>query len=125
MKQKLFKLAALATAYGAPLITTAQERALPQIGTTAAGLPGSVTSTYGLTNLVNLGNKGLNIAATVIIALSLLFIIYGGYLFASSGGDETKLKSAKTNIIYGVIGMAVIVLSGVVFSFVSNVLLGQ
>ncbi len=120
MKQKLFKLVALAAAYSAPLIAAAQ---IQQIGTDSGIIPtGSVGSAYTFGNLLNTGNALLNITASLIVALSVIFIIYGGFTFITSGGDETKVTEARNRIIYGVIGIAIIILAGLIFTFVGSIL---
>lgn len=40
--------------------------------------------------------------------LAAVFIIYSGFLFVTAGGSDDKIKTAKTNLLYVVIGAAII-----------------
>lgn len=53
-------------------------------------------------------------------ALSLVFILVGGFKFILSGGDETKTKEAMDTIRYALIGLAVTMIAFTVVSVVSR-----
>ena len=53
----------------------------------------------------------VNFIIILAVAIAPIFIIYAGYLFMTSAGDPTKVKTAKNVIMYVVIGLAVLLLS--------------
>jgi len=76
--------------------------------------PGSVvTSAEGAYGLLLKAGGWL---FSVVLAIAVILMIYGGFLYVTSGGDEEKVKNGKNYIIYGVVGIAVATLAtGVVF----------
>lgn len=68
--------------------------------------PVNITST---TDLVNVIGKMATFAATVLIALTILLVIYAGYLYMT--GTEDNIKKAKTQLIYIAVGVALILVS--------------
>ena len=49
--------------------------------------------------------KFYSIGLSLIGGVSLLFIIYGGYLILTSGGSPIQLNKGKRNIVYALIGL--------------------
>jgi hypothetical protein len=43
----------------------------------------------------------------LVIALAVIFIIYAGFLYLTSGGDEKKTKAAKDYILFAVVGIVI------------------
>ncbi len=60
----------------------------------------------------------LNGALVLVTLLAVAFLIYGGVLYITAGGDETKLKKAQTTVTYTLIGLIVAFLAGVIVRFV-------
>jgi len=88
---------------------------LTEIGTTT-GL--GTTSVQGITGNIIKSIIGLfGIVATA-------FIVYGGILWMTSGGEEEKVKKAKKLMISGIIGMIIIVSAYAITSYLLNNLLG-
>ena len=48
----------------------------------------------------------------ILMALSIVFILYAAFLYIISQGNEDRIKMAKTILIYAVIGLVVAVLAG-------------
>jgi hypothetical protein len=59
-------------------------------------------------------------AIMAIGALSVVFIIIGGFMFASSSGDPEKVKKAKSTILYAIIGLALASTAYIITSLVST-----
>lgn len=67
--------------------------------------------------------------ANFIIGLSLViavvFIVWGGILWMTAGGDDTKASKAKSTILNGIIGALIVLAVGVILNtlsgFVANV----
>jgi len=72
-------------------------------------LPAPKFQTYG--GAISLVEKASNWLLYIVIALAVVFIIYAGFLYLTSGGDEDKTKSAKNYIVYAVIGIAIALLA--------------
>jgi hypothetical protein len=51
-----------------------------------------------------------------------LMIIYGGFLWMSSGGDTEKISKAKNTITNGIIGLVIVVLAYTIANFVIKAL---
>ena len=52
--------------------------------------------------------------------IATLMIILAAYDYLSSGGDETKVKSAKGRVIYAIVAIAIAVVAGGVVTLVNN-----
>ena len=65
---------------------------------------------------------GLTLFLTAVILLSLGFIVYGGLNWIMSGGDKTKLESARRTIIYAILGLLLAFVSFAMVSFVGSIL---
>jgi hypothetical protein len=56
----------------------------------------------------------------MILGFSVFVIVYGGFKYATSQGDSTSTEQAKNQIIYGVIGMCLSILSMIVMKILST-----
>lgn len=43
-------------------------------------------------------------------ALATLMILYGGFLYVTSAGDETKVKAAHQTLTYAIVGLVVVII---------------
>ena len=66
------------------------------------------TPSQGLAGLFNFASIILNRAVPLIIALAVVFFIFNVFLYAVAG-DEEKKKTAKTQMVWGIIGIFVMV----------------
>ena len=71
-----------------------------------------------VTLVKNLINWVIGIAGVV----SAIFVVVGGVGYVPSAGDPGKLQKAKNTIIYALIGLAVVALSEIIVTFVSNII---
>lgn len=53
----------------------------------------------------------INYALFFIGALALIFVIWGGIQFVTSGGDAEKTTKARNTLLYAIIGVVVVVLA--------------
>ena len=51
----------------------------------------------------------INTATTILVSIAVLILIYGIISYVIAGGDEEKQTKARSTIIYGVIGLFVII----------------
>ena len=56
------------------------------------------------------------------VVLAVIFIIWGGIAYMFAGGDETKAGTAKTRILNGIIGAAVVLAVGVILQTVAGLI---
>ena len=61
-------------------------------------------------------------AYSIIIALVFLYIAIQGIKYIASGGDTEKAGDAKTGILYGLLGLALIIGVGFLIQFIAKVL---
>jgi hypothetical protein len=63
----------------------------------------------------------INVLLSLVGVVSVIMIIYGGFRYALSGGDENSVKAAKDTILYAVIGLIVAILAFVIVNFVLGI----
>jgi len=74
---------------------------------------GSSDLTGNVTSVINQIIGVLGIVAVIVIVL-------GGIQYMTSTGDAAKVKKAKDTILYGVIGLIVVILAFAIVNFVIN-----
>jgi len=52
-------------------------------------------------------NTALNWVFNIVLVISIIMLIYSGYLYATAGGDQVKTKKAMSTLIYALIGIAI------------------
>lgn len=81
----------------------------------STGCPTTTTSSFQtlLDNIVN-------IFSAIVGVIAVVMIIVGGLRYITSGGDSSRVGSAKTTIIYALVGLVVVVLAQLIVHFVIN-----
>ena len=89
--------------------------------------------TYGLeySSILELGTRGLksmvftaiNVILGFLGVLAITLILYGGFLWMTSGGNPEKINKAKRVLISAVIGMALIIFSFAIAQFIMKSLI--
>ena len=69
---------------------------------------------WGLQDIVGFMDTVANWLYVISFAVALIIIIVGGLRYMTSGGNEDNQKKAKQMIITGLIGVAIILLAGIV-----------
>lgn len=64
---------------------------------------------------IQLGYNYLFLAALVV---AVIFILFSGIQFISSGGDAQKIQVAKKRLIYSIVGLVIVILAFVIVSAV-------
>ncbi|MCL1876719.1 pilin [Candidatus Saccharibacteria bacterium] len=77
------------------------------------------------TNPENMISTILNILFFVLGIASIVMIIYGGIQFISSRGDPKKVSTAKSTVMYAIIGLIVAILALAITNWVMSVLTGS
>jgi len=62
-------------------------------------------------DLVDRINTVVKWLVTFLIVLSAIFIAMAGFNYVTSGGDEGKISKAKTQLTYGLVGVAIAALA--------------
>lgn len=93
---------------------------IPQYGEfkTSGGIPtGGLSTTGG-----KIIQTGIGIAFLFAIILCLFVIIWGGVAWISSGGDKQKLATARSRIMYSIVGLIIVLLSFLIVNFFTSFL---
>lgn len=62
----------------------------------------------------------INIISVIVAIVAVIMLIFGGFKYITSGGESTKVKSAKDTILYALIGLVIVALAQTVVKFVVN-----
>jgi hypothetical protein len=62
----------------------------------------------------------ITILSSVVGILSVIMIIVGGFRYVTSGGDSAKVGSAKSTILYAVVGLVIVAMAQVIVRFTIN-----
>lgn len=73
----------------------------------AADITVEVENTLTITKVDDLFGKILSYLQTVVVTIALVFLLIGGFLYLTSGGDSGRVESAKNSIFYALIGLAI------------------
>lgn len=57
---------------------------------------------------------------TVVVALSVVIIVWGGFNFMMSGGESDKVKEGRDRIFWGAVGLAVALLAKSITALVES-----
>ena len=90
---------------------TAAEKAQGKVTT----IGGNVGATDNLDSLIQ---KIINAVLTIIGIVAVVMIILGGVNYATSQGDPSKVKKAKDTILYGIIGLVIVIMAFAIVNFV-------
>ncbi|HET7060361.1 MAG TPA: hypothetical protein VFH99_03550 [Candidatus Saccharimonadales bacterium] len=69
-------------------------------------------------NIGDLANTIVNIFSIIVGAAAIIMIIYAGFRYITSGGSSERIGSAKTTLIYAIIGLVVVALAQILVHFV-------
>lgn len=78
--------------------------------------------TLKTTSLQNLAGFFFELIVLLGIIAALVFVIYSGIAWITSGGDKQKVEKAKGTLTYAIVGLIVIVLSFVTIRIVGTFL---
>jgi hypothetical protein len=66
----------------------------------------------------------LSILFNLVGYLALGFIIYGGYLYVLSRGDQTRIARGKNTVVRAVIGLIICILASLIANTIVNIITG-
>lgn len=82
---------------------------------TGVGATGSDCSASGVTTAVHTAIEILSMVAGI---AAVVMVIIAGFRYTTSGGDSGRVASAKSTLIYALVGIAIAVLAQVIVHFV-------
>ena len=68
----------------------------------------------------NLKSQIISPLISLLFAIAFLYFLYGKYEFISEGADSKKLEKAKKHILWGIIGLFIMVAANGLLGFVSD-----
>jgi hypothetical protein len=88
----------------------------------STGASGAISScdTNGQTSLNDKIAKVINVLSAVIGVVAVIMIIFGGFRYITSGGNESSVGSAKKTILYALVGLVIVALAQLIVKFVLN-----
>jgi cytochrome bd-type quinol oxidase subunit 2 len=101
------------------LLAPASTLAVNVVPPAISGLPGDQNSTV-TRELMTLIDTALVVAGLIAVA----FLIYGGFRYITSAGNDEVAEGAKKTIQNAIIGLVVIILSYVIIAVITNALIG-
>jgi len=63
-------------------------------------------------------NTVINIISAFVGVVAVIMIVFAGFRYVTSGGDSSKISSAKNTLIYAVVGIVVAALAQVIVRYV-------
>ncbi|HVC36206.1 MAG TPA: pilin [Candidatus Dormibacteraeota bacterium] len=72
----------------------------------------------GTSSLASLATKIVNLLSIVVGVVAVIMIIFGGFRYITSGGDSGHVTSAKSTLIYAIVGLIVVALAQFIVHFV-------
>lgn len=78
------------------------------------------TASQGGQSLPELAALIINILSWVVGAVAVIMLIFAGFRYVTSGGDENGIKGAKNTILYAIIGLVIVALAQIIVNFVLN-----
>lgn len=80
-----------------------------EIKGTPIPLPSNIPQGADIVNRII--NTTLNLLIFIGVVGSLIFLLYSGILWITSGGEKEKLEAARKSVTYSIVGLVIIVLS--------------
>lgn len=102
------------------LVPVGNAAAANNVGGLSNGVNNAKTNDMANGDLSNIVSTVTNVFMWVVGVISVIMMIYGGFQYVTSSGDQTKVTKAKNTILYGVVGLAIAILAGAIVSFVIN-----
>lgn len=62
----------------------------------------------------------INIFSLIVGIIAVIMIIFAGFKYITSGGNQENVKTAKQAIIYAIIGLIIVALAQIIVKFVLN-----
>lgn len=91
---------------------------IPGYGTINA--PAGIQETGTTSDIATFIRDGLTIVLNFSIIIALIFLVYGGIKWTTSGGDKAAVESARKIITYAIFGLVLVFSSWLILNFVTS-----
>jgi hypothetical protein len=113
----------IATPMLTPALVSAQDADIQEGVCTGATLQTTPTSCPTATEGAGDSIDGLiatvvNIFSLIVGVVAVIMIIFGGFRYITSGGNDTNVGAAKNTILYAIIGLVIVALAQFIVRFV-------
>ncbi len=85
-------------------------------------VPFEIKNPIAAKSLVDLAKAIGKFLFQIAIPIAVIIIIYAGLLFLTSGGNQEKVKKARTALLYAIIGLAIILIGQGFFTLIKSIL---
>jgi len=86
------------------------------IGAASGGT--TCTDAKGAPTIPGLVNTIINILSWIVGVLAVIMVIIAGFKYVTSNGDSGQVSSAKTTLIYAIVGVVIVALSQTIVKYV-------
>ena len=100
----------------------AQGGGIPGPGGGIPGPGGGIPNTFKFDTLEEALSAIANFLFIISIPIAVIFIIIGGFQFATAAGNPEKINAGKKTITWAVIGIVVLLVAGSIAKLIENIL---
>ncbi|MCE9644044.1 hypothetical protein K8Q93_02275 [Candidatus Parcubacteria bacterium] len=86
------------------------------------GGSGILRNPINANNIQDLLGLIMNVITILVLPFAIFFLVRTGFFFATAGGNEDKISRAKTDFLYVVIGLAIILGAQLIGAILQNTL---
>lgn len=83
--------------------------------TVCSGIGGCTESTNNITNTIR---NAVNVFSAIVGIIAVVVVLIAGFQYVTAAGDSSKVATAKTTLIYAIVGLIVAALSQSIVQFV-------
>ena len=91
---------------------SAKNTACSDVGDTGAG------------SIQSLAKKVVNVFSIIVGIVAVIFVIYGGFRYITSGGDSGSVGNAKNTLVYALVGLVIVALAQLIVHYVLSTATG-
>lgn len=92
-----------------------------QFGGTPIEAPGGVPTISNTQPLSHIIAVGINVLLVFLILLSLFYLVWGGFNWIQSAGDQKNLDGARNKIVFAILGLILGFVSFVIVNIFTNI----
>ncbi len=119
---KKHKLSTVVVSVASWLLSAPALLAQPNVGFDEQEIAQKARTSFTIDNLIALIETIASWVLVIIGLIGVVFLLYGAFMYITSGGSDEKVASAKKIIIYSLIGIAVAILAFAIVSFVASII---
>ena len=109
---------ASAVCQGGNVIQTGVGTGIDQATGAAEGSACAASTDNGTGTLQAVARKAVNLFSVLVGIVAVIFVIYGGFRYITSGGDSSNVGNAKNTLIYAIVGLVIVALAQLIVRYV-------